>query len=243
MDSYKRQQQFYAIRAALQPAEKDLISFYQLNWHLKQGYVPTVEEVFQYLRKTRPNLSIKTVHYYLGRKPVIAALKKRGIPFEQHTQSELTDQQMAAATTVMNMLDQRSISEKLDQLGILPATYYAWLNDPQFKNFLDSMADQNKINVRPAAVAEFTKKINQGDWNAIKFWMETTGELQNDNAPQSEQILIMLVEIIQKHVKDPAVMVAIAQDMQRAMSNRTLEITGEVVEDEELEAARRKLGV
>jgi len=245
------QKRFYAIRAALQPAEKALINYYELNWFLRHT-VPTVEEVFQHLRKTRPNLKQTTVNYYLGRKPVIAALKKRGIPFEQHTQSELTGPQQAAAITVMNMMDERSIAEKLDQLGITSSQYYAWLSDPQFKNFLDSLADQNKINVRPAAVAEFTKKINQGDWNAIKFWLETTGELADSNAPQSEQLLVMFVEIIQKHVKDPQVMIAIAMDLKQAMNNRTLEVideapplelTGAVVEDQELLDAKRKLGV
>jgi hypothetical protein len=241
------QRRFYAIRAALQPAEKALIAFYELNWHMLHS-VPTVQEVYEHLKRTRPNLKLTTVNYYLGRQPVIKALKDRGIPFEQHTQSELTEAQMAAAITVMNMMDNRSINDKLDELGIKPATYYAWLNDPQFKNFLDSKADQNKINIRPHAVAEFTKKINQGDMTAIKFWMEATGELENKNQSQSEHLLMAIIEIIQKHVKDPAVMVAIALDIKNAANNRTLEvinhpqITGEVVEDDpEVEKARRML--
>jgi hypothetical protein len=242
------QKKFYAIRAALQPVERDLIKFYELQWFLRTS-VPTVEEVFQHLRKTRPNLKQTSVNYYLSRAPVIKALKNHGIPFEQHTQDELTQAQQAAAITVMNMMDDRPISEKLDQLGINVNTYYAWLNDPQFKNFLNSLADQNKINVRPAAVAEFTKKINQGDWNAIKFWLETTGELTNQNAPQSEQLIKVFVEIIQRHVKDPQVMVAIAMDLKLASANRSLEVVAppmiesSVVEDQELAEARKKLGV
>jgi|KBSSwiStaDraftv2_1062776.scaffolds.fasta_scaffold00340_71 hypothetical protein len=240
--------QYYAIKEGLTAAEKDLIGYYELQWFLTNT-VPTVEQVYKHLRKTRDNLRITSVNYYLTRKPVIKALDDRGIPWRQHSQEELTPQQQAAALTVMNFADERSIAEKLDQLGILPATYYAWLQDPVFNNFVNSLADQNKINIRPTAVAEFTKKVNSGDWNAVKFFLEVTGEFANNTAPQSEVLLRMIVEIIQKHVKDPETIMAIAQDIKLASANRTLEvvteqpaITGEVVEDPELEHAKRQLG-
>ncbi|MFY3741625.1 MAG: hypothetical protein HMLIMOIP_002083 [Candidatus Nitrosomirales archaeon] len=235
-------QQYWAIKNALTKSEKDLINYYELQWFLRHN-VPTIEQVAKYLK-----LSQVTVNYYLKRRQVIKALEDRGIPWRQHSQGDLTATQVAAAITVMNMVDERPMSEKLDQLGILPATYYAWLNDPQFKNLVNNLADQNLSNVRPAAVAEFTKKINQGDWNAIKYWLDTTGELQSDQ-PQSEQLIIMIIEIIQRHVKDPTTMVAIAQDLKAATQNRTLEvitppqITGELVEDQELIAAKKQLGL
>lgn len=240
---------YHAIKNALTAAEKALINYYELNWTLK-SYVPTVEEVTEHLRIERPHLRQTSVNYYLTRQPVIKALEQRGIPFRQHTREELTDQQVSAAITVMNFADTRSNEDKLDELGILPATYYAWLNDPAFKNLVDSLADRNLTNIRPTAVAEFTKKINKGDWNAVKFWLETTGELTSKEAPQSEHLLRAIVEIIQKHVKDPETIIAIAQDIKLASANRTLEvatqpqaITGSVVEDDpELEHAKKQLG-
>ncbi len=244
-------QQYLAIKNALTSAEKALIDFYELQWHLKHR-VPTVEEVTEYLRKSRPNLRQTSVNYYLTRQPVKAALKKRGIPFEQHTREELTDQQLAAAVTVMNFADVRSIPEKLDQLGILPSQYYAWLNDPTFRNFVQSLADQNLNNIDPVAKTEFTKKIAQGDWNAVRFYLENTGTLHQNDAPQSEVLLRMIVEIIQKHVKDPEVIIAIAQDIKLAAANRTLEVvtntqapalTNYTESDSELEDARKKLGI
>lgn len=240
--------QYYAIKEGLTPAEKDLIKFYELQWFLTNT-VPTVEQVYNYLRKTRDNLRITSVNYYLTRKPVIKALDDRGIPWRQHSQEELTPQQQAAALTVMNFADERPIADKLDQLGILPATYYAWLQDPVFNSFVNSLADQNKVNIRPAAVAEFTRKVNSGDWNAIKMFLEVTGEFANNNAPQSEVLIKMFVEIIQRHVKDSDTIMAIAQDLKLASANRTLEvvahqpaITGEVVDDPELQAAKKQLG-
>jgi hypothetical protein len=240
----KRQRQYFAIKEALTKKEKEMIGYYELQWALRH-HVPSIEDVAGYLK-----LSQVTVNYYLQRRKVIQALDQRGIPWRQHSQEELTATQVAAAVTIMNFADVRSNSEKLDQLGINPATYYAWLNDPQFKNLVDNLADQNLRNIRPTAIGEFTKLINKGDWNAIKYFLDATGEIQSNNVPQSEQLLKMIVEIIQKHVKDPDIIMAIAQDIKLASANRTLEvvtappaITAEVVEDVELEDAKKKLGI
>lgn len=236
-------QQYRAIQNSLTPAEKELIKFYELQWHLRH-YVPTPEETTEHLRKKMPRLRQTSVNYYLTRHPVRKALKDRGIPFEQHSREELTATQVAAAVTIMNFTDTRSNEDKLDQLGINSATYYAWLNDPQFKNLIDSLADQNLINIRPAAIGEFTKLINRGDWNAIKYFLETTGELQSNNVPQSEILLRMIIEVIQKHVKDQDVMAAIAQDLKQVASNRTIDsyVVPEAY-DPDLENAKKMLGV
>lgn len=216
-------EQYLAIQYGLKPVEKALIAYYELCWFTKHT-VPTVEEVFEHLRKGRPNLRRISVNYYLARHPVIRALENRGIPFREHTQTELTDQQMAAALTVMNFADERSIKDKLDQIGVLPATYYAWLNDPAFKHFVESLSEQNLKNIKPVAVTEFTKLIAKGDWQAIKYYLDVTGAAGNNEAPQTEMLLRMIIEIIQKHVKDPSVIVSIAQDIQLAAANKTLEL-------------------
>lgn len=238
---------FFAAREALTAAEKELIGYYDINWALKH-YVPTITEVTEFLKKKHKNITEISVNYYLQRRLVIKGLDARGIPWRQHSQNELTNQQVAVATVMMNFSDVRSNTDKLAQLGVLPDTYNAWLRDPQFKALVDSLADQNLANIRPTAVTEFTKKINSGDWNAIKYWLDTTGEMQQD-APQSEVLLRMLIEIIQKHVKDPEIIIAIAQDIKLAAANRTLEVVApraiesHVVEDDpEFEAAKKMIG-
>ncbi len=242
---YTDRRTYYAIKNALTKKERDLINYYELQWHLRH-HVPTIEEVSKYLK-----LSQVTVNYYLQRQPVIKGLDNRGIPWRQHSQEELTATQVAAAVTVMNFTDVRSNKDKLDQLGINESQYYAWLNDPQFKNLIDNLADQNLKNIRPTAITEFTKLINKGDWQAIRYYLDVTGSVQNNDAPQSEVLLGMIIEIIQKHVKDQDVMIAIAQDMKAAYNNRTLEVVNPqpaiessfVENDPELELAKRKLGI
>ncbi len=249
--SDRQRKQYWAIQNQLTPIEKKLVEFYELQWVLRHT-VPTIEEV-----ATKLEQSQVSVNYYLQRKPVIKALESRGIPYLQHTQSELTATQVAVAVTMMNFADTRTNEVKLDQLGINSQQYYAWLNDPQFKNLIDHLADQNLTNIRPTAIGEFTKKINAGDWQAVKYFLDMTGEFQKQDQPQSEQLLRALIEIIQKHVKDPDIILAIANDIKLASANRTLEVVaappliqGEFLEndtsqdnDPELERAKKMLGV
>lgn len=240
--------EYFAIKAALTRSEKDLIDYYEIQWTLK-SYVPTIEEVAKYLK-----LSQVTVNYYLMRKPVMKALDDRGIKWKQHTQSELTATQVAVARTMMNFVDTRPNDEKLDELGVNATQYAAWLQDPQFSNLINVLADRNLEGIRPTAVTEFTKLINKGDWQAVKYYLDITGTAGQNEAPQNEALIIKFIEIIQKWVKDPDIIRGIAQDVQLAAANRTLEIAasprqtfnGEVVNDGvdyELENAKKKLGI
>ncbi len=242
---------YYARKAnKLSPAEAELVKFYHLSWILKQK-VPTIEEVATEVRKKYPTTRLTSINYYLNRQPVKKALEARGIPYLQHTQSELTATQIAVANVMMNFADERSNREKLDSLGVNSSQYKAWLQDPQFKNLIDSLADQNVRNLRPVAITEFSKLVHEGNWNAVKFYLETTGAFEDGRAPQAEQQVMLLIEIIQKHVKDPDTMMAIAQDVINVMGTRGLqaqkpqEIPGEVVDysnDQELARAQKMIG-
>lgn len=253
--SNKQKRAYWAYRNALTSVEKEIINFYELEWHLRNR-VPTIEQVTKHVQKKFPKTTQISINYYLSkeRRNVAKALEKRGIPWQQHSQEDLTATQVATAVTVMNFADTRSIPQKLAELGINESQYYAWLRDPQFKTLVDNLADQNLANIRPTAIAEFTKKINGGDWNAIKFWLETTGELNGNSNTQIEDKITLFVEIVQRHVKDPAVMEAIAQDIIAISGLRTIQaqnphaLTGEVIpaevleEDEELQKAQRMVG-
>lgn len=241
--AYVDRKTFYAIKNKLTPKENELIAFYELQWALRNR-VPTIDEVAKQIKQTHV-----TVNYYLQRAPVKQALNRRGIPWQQHSQEELTSQQVACAVVMMNFADERPNKDKLSELGVNETQYAAWLQDPNFKNLVDVIADRNLTNIRPAAITEFTKKINSGDWNAIKYYLDATGTVQSNDAPQSEQLIMKFVEIIQRHVKDPAIMVAIAADLKAASHNRTLDVVepvpaleGHVVEDAELIAAKKMIG-
>ncbi len=245
MGKYVDRKQYWAIRNEITREERKLVDFYELQWHMGKR-IPTVTETAKYLEA-----KVTEVNYWLTRKCVQTALKTRGIPWQQTARDSLSEQQIAAAVTVMNFIDQRSIEDKLDQLGIQPATYYAWQQNPQFKSFLAELANNNLGNIRPTAITELGKKVAEGNMQAIKYYLDASGDLVNNDAPASEILLRMVIEIIQKHVKDPRIITAIAQDISLAAANKTLsdvappprQVTSYVEEDEDLETAKKTLGI
>jgi thymidine kinase len=204
--------------SGLDAKSRRVIKYYELQWFMRR-HVPSVSEV-----SSKTAVTQIEINYYLSRRAVQKALDNRGIPWREHSQLDLTTEQVATAITVMNFADQRTIKQKLDQLGIDEQQYYGWLNNPQFKNLVDNLADQNLSNIRPTAVAEFTKLVNAGDWQAVKFYLEATGEFQSTSTKTVETVLKLVVEVIQKHVRDPQVLEAIAKDLLELNPSRTLEL-------------------
>lgn len=231
-------QQYWTIKNKLTAKENELIKFYEIQWLLSMR-VPTVDEVAAYIKQ-----SLTSTNYYLQRPPVIKALDQRGIPFRQHTQEELTSTQIATASLMMNPADDRPAAVKLDALGVLPSTYQAWLNDPKFQNLVETLSQRALGNIKPTAIAEYTKKIHEGDKTVLLHYMDNTGVVKTTEAPQSEVLIRMLIEIIQKHVQDPEKIMAIAQDIKLATANRTLEaVVTTTASDISVADARKQLGV
>lgn len=242
----KFRKKYYAQQSILTAPEKRLISFYELKWALEK-IVPTVEEVVKYVQKEYPKSNHISVNYYLTRPPVVKALKDRGIPWEKHSQLELTPTQIATASLIMNFSDTRTKADKLAALGVNPTQYQAWLNDPKFQQLLNSLKDDNIKNIEADAVTNLGQAVNRGDMSAIKFYMESVGTLKGESQQDSTQLLIAVIEILQKHVKDPNILNAIAQDIALASANKQLQrsvnVDAEYYTQEEIQSARRQLGV
>lgn len=258
----------YVVKNKLSWTEEKIVDFYETSWFMRHK-IPTVQETVDYLNKYHEKLGhtegktkqpkrvrYTAINYHLQRGPVIKALEKRGIPYLQHTQEELTPEQKAAALTVCNFADERSTAQKLDQLGISSVQYYAWLRDPNFNNFVQELTEQNAKHIKPAAINELAKKVNAGEWGAVKFYLETTGALLQDDSLKSEQLLTFLIEILQEEIKDPAILTRIAQRIKLAAQNRTLEVVSEpsreiesyvlsdnVVDERDVVAAKKQLGI
>lgn len=150
------------------------------------------------------------------------ALEYRGLPYQSagvQSSGQLTPTQIAAAHTVLNFADDRPNDQKLSELGVLTTQWYAWLNDPTFQSYVQKLADNNLQNVRPEAMTEFAKLVRKGDFQAIKYYFEVTGEFGSQTSASEQQITAMLqlvVESVQRHVKDPEVLAAISRDLLNA---------------------------
>ncbi len=137
----------------------------------------------------------------------------------------LTEEQMTCANQMLDILDRRSKIKKLVELGISTNTYNSWLKDPAYQAYCRERAEALLIENQHVAHMSLIDRVSQGDLGAIKYYNSMTGRFR-DKAAQAASVevnvnnnnygndtLIAVVEIIQKHVKDPAMLDAIANDI------------------------------
>lgn len=176
---------------------------------LRGNGLPTPEQSAKALR-----YHVQEINYFLLNVKVREALADRGINWADIGGSfTLTAQQIAAAVTMMNFADERTPEEKLSAIGITPEQYYAWLRIPEFYGYVNSLADQNLNHIRPDAVNSLTKLIRNADFQAVKYYLDSTGEFAQTNVTNLQAVLQVVIESIQRHVRDPEVLSAIAAEI------------------------------
>lgn len=140
-------------------------------------------------------------------------LKDRGISKEANYFSE---KQVAAISLITNIFDPRPVNAKLSAIGVTPEEYHGWMSNPSFKNELTNRAEEIMDNVFPEAQAALAKQVKNGNIPALKFYYEITGRAQSQETINVKIMMMKVIEAVQKHVKDPEVLAAIASDIQAA---------------------------
>lgn len=156
----------------------------------------------------------------------VEALNNRGIvvPIKLDEPSdiprEITPEQVAAITSVINFEDKRSRASKLRSLGIEPSKWSAWIRNPTFKNFLHSLSVQNLEGSLHVAHEGILKSVEKGNIDAIKFYLEWSGHYkpEEEGANNNYKLVISrLIESIQRWVKDPDILSLIGNDFDLVM--------------------------
>lgn len=156
---------------------------------------------------------------------VIESLRKRNLDPEvinNHTEI-LTREQLIVANMVLNIADKRSIREKLKDVGIKPAAYQAWMNDPTFVGYVRRRAEQLFNTADSKARLALVEGIEAGDFQSTKLYLEMRG-LYNPRVDINlnvEQVLVRVVDIIARHVDDAVVLEAIATEIEGLAGNKT----------------------
>jgi hypothetical protein len=133
----------------------------------------------------------------------------------------LSDIQLAAASVVLNPLDRRSISDKLKPLGVSIGQYNHWKKNPSFKRYLEQQGSELFADHMPEVDAALVNQAATGNIRATKLLYEVSGRYRPGVANDIDNIkllIIRLTEVLQKHVKDPIVLQAIAEDIQEITS-------------------------
>lgn len=165
----------------------------------------------------------------------LKALHNRGIILPS-VHDELTNEQLAAISVVCNFADQRSRSAKLRSLGITATKWQGWMKNKSFKKYLHDLSATNFQDNVHVAHEGLLKAVDRGSVDAIRFYLESTGRYTQSSA-ESQNIKIILarvIESIQKHVKDPNVLRAIAQDFELIMAGKApISVDIEAIESRE----------
>lgn len=164
----------------------------------------------------------------------------------------LTEQQLAVANVMLDILDTRSRIKKLTEMGISTQTYNMWLRDPVYRQYCMDRAETMLVENQPVAHMSLINRVTQGDLGAVKYFNALTGRYRE--ASQAHSIananvtvnqfgtpqLIAIVEIIQRHVKDPATLEAIGGEI-LALNNGPLNNGGNNPGPDALERAHNRL--
>lgn len=126
----------------------------------------------------------------------------------------LTPEQIAVANAMLDLRDNRSQKKKLQELNVPTQKYEAWLRDPAFQHYLRERSENLLGDSLHEAHLALVDRVRAGDTAAIKYYYEITGRYvpnSNDKVDVAN-ILMRMLEIIQRHVTDSDTLAAIAEE-------------------------------
>lgn len=167
-------------------------------------------------------LSREEVLFINTQKMWLKCLDRRGIRRPDIDEDFLTSKQQAAIALVTNYHDTRHKEVKLLSIGCSLEEYNGWMNDRAFKNAITARSDEVLNNVGVDANIALGQLIQAQDFRALKFYFEITGKAASPEAINVKQTMQVLIEAVQKHVKDPAVLQAIAAEVNQVRAIQSL---------------------
>lgn len=198
---------------ALNESEYELVTFIEQEY-LLSGSIPSKEICLEKL-----SLSAKKYDALWKRDDFRTALMSRGISQKILDGTEhngvLTTKQMLAVNTLLDINDTRSDTKKLRDLGIPTQTYQGWQRDPAFRAYLHQRTELLFGDALTEANRALYDNVKRGDLGSMKQLWEMTGRWSSKPVAEMniEWVLMKVIEVIQRHVTEPAQLSAIAADL------------------------------
>lgn len=197
----------------LNESEYELVTFIEQEY-LLSGSIPTKEVCIEQL-----GISPKKYDSLWKRDDFRTALLSRGINQKLLDGAEingvLTPKQMLAINTMLDVNDNRSDSKKLKDLGIPSQTWAGWMRDPAFRTHLHQRTELIFGDALIEANRAIYDNVKRGDLGSMKQVWEMTGRWSSKPVAEMniEWVLMKVIEVIQRHVTEPAQLSAIAADL------------------------------
>lgn len=197
--------------------EFKIVTWVEQTWNIT-GKFPTVLE----LKDQFPEFNSKLLN-----KPVfMKAMENRGIGVPSKTEvakGELSEEQLAAILSITDYHDKRTQSAKLRALGVSTVKWNGWMRDARFKHYVHNLSASVFDDAIHVAQMGLAKRLEAGDVNAAKFYMELTGRFNSGESTQLENlnlVIARLTEVLQIHIKDPDVLRLIYRDLDTALNGK-----------------------
>jgi len=201
-------------RAKLTESELSILAFVeQVFW--ETGYVPTKERVIEGLDPLKQTRTRTKVNKAWDNPRFQSALEMRGLEFKNDGKL-LSPTQLLLVNMLLNVEDKKSLRQKLDMIGVKMTQYQSWLRDPAFNRYLVMRTEQMFEHSDHEAYKALIQSVMRGDVAALKLFFEMRGiwSPRLDININIETVVYRLVEIVGKHVKNPEILQAIANEVE-----------------------------
>lgn len=160
-------------------------------------------------------------------------LRMRGITLPE--ESVFDPRSLAALFSYVNPYDTRPLKRKLEDLGISMPEWNGWMRNPAFRGYLMSRTRELFTeDTLAAAQVKIAEGVAKGDIRHMRLFFDVQ-KMEAERATQIQDtgmFLTRVIEAIQKHVKSPEIIKAIAKEFQEIVENRTpIQIPGNYEEE------------
>lgn len=189
------------------------------------GHFPSVDRIKELCRLT--TVTRKLIGKVIDTEQFRNAMDTRGVVYAG--ESGLSAQQMYCLQILTDPTDRRELGRKLKSAGVTHLQYRAWLKQPHFNRYLNTVSENMLTENIPAFTTALTNKALSGDLRAIQYAFEISGhhDPNKQEVLELKQIMQNLLEIITRHVKDPQTLAAISNELQLTMVAHNV-IKGEI---------------
>lgn len=197
--------------------ELDLVFFIE-RFHSSTGAAPTVAQINQRFTGLTPQL----MEDFRTNPLVQKSFQARGIIYPPAA-DRFTSEQMHAASVMLDLIDRRSDEKKLRDIGVSTRQWATWLQDDNFAAYLRDRSEKLLENSTHEMHKGLLKGVRQGNLAAVRTAYEITGRYDPNKVEQVDlrAVLHTFIEVLQKYIKDPVLLHAIAMDLSSVASTES----------------------
>lgn len=199
----------------LNDKEWDVVCFIE-QYYAKESKFPPLSKIVEFTK-----LEQVDIVDILNSPIVREALDNRGIEWRIVKSDYLNPRQIACIETILNIADTRTITKKLQALGIAPSTYQGWKKQPVFMDAYRKAARDLYGRSIPELHNTVIKRAIDGDPYMMKTALAISGEWDDKRSVEAmnvQFVLMKVLEVIQKYVQDPVALTNIANEFDQVLN-------------------------